>query len=64
MLFLPPGVDSRYVPLVGLNWSFYISASIGTQLNANGSYATIVRNPRPEVGDPTETNKFPEWSKG
>jgi hypothetical protein len=62
LIILPPGDDSRYVPLVSLGWHFYISASIGTQPNANGSYATIVVNPGPRVGDPTMTDKFPEWS--
>ena len=63
VLFLPPGNGSRYVPLVALKWSFYTLTEIGTHPDATGSFLTIIGKRGPSVGDPTVTDKFPEWSK-
>jgi hypothetical protein len=58
LMFMPPGDDSRYVPLRSISWSWWITAFYDSN---TGTWSTPDAMRGQEALPSEETSKHPEW---
>ncbi|PTY00550.1 hypothetical protein DB346_15760 [Verrucomicrobia bacterium LW23] len=61
MMFLPPGHDSRYVPLLKMGWSFKIEVARPSETDPWAVVGIPEQMESPGDGDIVETSEHPVW---
>ena len=63
IMFVPPGVGSRPVPLADMKWGYRMAVALTLQANANGLHAVDVSAPAQQpYFNPSAIYGFPTWS--